>query len=258
MKTPSLFSLLLLCVLLSGCAKTSRSISHSGYQESGRYHGTDPAFDYRGELSEFDVLGISREQITSEEEIQRALSRVKPVKVRRESSILLIQSGAMAPDAPMVAGLSEHFTVVPFSGIPRTRPPTAGTAQTESYDPETYSKTLRLTAARGGCDLIVCYWGMLESESENLPTKTVSWVPVVNWLLPDEKQHMRIRLKVALVDIRTGDWSVFTPKSFEQARISISPRRGVVDQKQVEKLKKQAYGAAVAEMVKRHSELAAQ
>jgi len=258
MKTPKLFCLFLLCALLAGCAKTSRSISHSGYPGSGGYRGPDQAFDYRGEVSEFDVLGISREQITSEQEIQRALSRAKPVRARRDSSILLIQSGAPVPDAPMVAGLSEHFTVVPFTGIPRVRQSAAGAMQTESYDPETYSKSLRLTAARGGCDLIVCYWGMLESESENLPTKTVSWVPVVNWLLPDEKQHMRIRLKVALVDIRTGDWSVFSPKSFEQARISISPRRGVVDQRQVERLKKQAYEAAIAEMVKRHSDLASQ
>jgi hypothetical protein len=31
-------------------------------------------------------------------------------------------------------------------------------------------------AARGGTDLILCYWGMLESKSERLPTKTVfSW-----------------------------------------------------------------------------------
>lgn len=256
MKTTKMFILLSLCALLAGCAKTGRSISHSGFPGSHCYTGTDGAFEYRGELSEFDVLGISREQITSEAEIQRALSHAKPVRLHRGSSILLIQSGALVPDAPMVSSLSQHFTVVPFTGIPRVRQTTAGTVQTESYDPETYSKSLRLTAARGGCDLIVCYWGMLESESENLPTKTVSWVPVVNWLLPDEKQHMRIRLKVALVDIRTGDWSVFSPKSFEQARISISPRRGVVDQKQVERLKKLAYEAAIAEMVKRQSDLA--
>lgn len=66
----------------------------------------------------------------------------------------------------------------------------------------------------------------------------------------------RIRLKVALIDIRTGDWSVFSPKSFEQARFAISPRRGAVDQKQVERLKKHAYEAAVAEMVAKHSEVA--
>jgi hypothetical protein len=143
--------------------------------------------------------------------------------------------------------------VVPFSGIPEAVSIPSGIYQTGSADPEGYSKLLRMAAARGGCDFIVCYWGMLESDNEHLPTKTVSWVPVVNWLVPDEKQRMRIRLKVAVIDTASGSWSVFSPSEFEQARITISPRRGVVDQKQVETLKKQAYEAAVSELIRRHT-----
>lgn len=94
---------------------------------------------------------------------------------------------------------------------------------------------------------------MLESENDRLPTKTVSWVPLVNWLMPDEKQHMRIQLKVALVDVRSGNWSVLSPKSFDDARITTSPRRGAVDQKQVERLKKLAYEASVAELVQHYN-----
>ena len=123
--------------------------------------------------------------------------------------------------------------------------------QTESSDPESYSRSLRLTAARGGTDFIVCYWGMLESESDHLATKTVSWVPFVKWVTPDEKQHMRIQMKVALVDVRTGDWSVFSSKAFDDARISTSPGRAAADQKQVEHLKKLAYEESVAELVQR-------
>jgi hypothetical protein len=156
----------------------------------------------------------------------------------------------------MVTALSRHFSVVPFSGVPTARKTSAGVVQTESPDPESYSKSLRLTAARGGTDLVLCYWGMLESESERLPTKTVSWVPLVHWVVPDEKQHMRIRLKVALVDVRSGNWSVFSPKPFADARLSTGPGRGAVDQKQVERLKQLAYEAAVAELVQAHSELA--
>ena len=103
---------------------------------------------------------------------------------------------------------------------------------------------------------MLCYWGMLESESERLPTKTVSWVPIVHWIVPDEKQHMRIRLKVAHVDVRSGNWSVFSPKPFADARISTAPRRGAVDQKQVERLKQSAYEAAVAELVQSYSQVA--
>jgi hypothetical protein len=263
MKYWKVHSLILACVICAGCAKTARSISHSGYAKPGSYcHPapadglSDPAFQYRGELSEFDVLGISRSDITSEAEIRRTLDTAKPVKLRPGSSILLIQSGALFPDGPMVTALSKHFSVVPFSGVPAVRRTSASGVQTESADPETSSKSLRLTAARGGTDLVLCYWSMLESESERLPTKTVSWVPIVHWVVPDEKQHMRIRLKVALLDVRSGNWSVFSPKPFTDARLATSPRRGAVDQKQVERLKQLAYEAAVAELVQAHSELA--
>lgn len=54
---------------------------------------------------------------------------------------------------------------------------------------------------------------------------------------------MRIRLKVALLDVRTGNWSGFSPKPFAEARLTTSPGRGAVDQKQVEHLKQLAYEA---------------
>jgi hypothetical protein len=257
MKNWKFYPLVLACTLLVGCHHQARSISHSGYPQPNAYYGnahgdgvSDPAFEYRGELSEFDILGIPRSEITSESDIRRALEDSRAVKLQPGSSILLIQSGALFPDGPMVTELSKHFRVVPFSGVPAVRKTGTGILQTESSDPEIYSKSLRLTAARGGTDFIVCYWGMLESENERLPTKTVSWVPVIHWLVPDEKQHMRIRLKVALVDVRSGSWSVFSPKPFDDARITTSPRRGAVDQKQVERLKKLAYEASVTELVR--------
>ena len=259
MKRYTFGSLILACALVAGCAKTTRSISHSGYPseasrafysgDSARAAVSDPAFEYRGELSEYDVLGVPRGEVASEADIQRAIEAAKQVKLRPGSSILLIQSGALFPDGPMVTELSKHFRVVPFSGVPSVRRTNSGALRTDSSDPENYSKSLRLTAARGGTDSIVCYWGMLESESDRLPTKTVSWVPMVNWLMPDEKQHMRIQLKVAVVDVRSGNWSVFSPKAFDDARITTSPRRGAVDQKQVERLKRLAYEASAIELV---------
>ena len=246
------------CVLLLGCQRMVRPISNSGYVEKGANHGraqhpSDAAFQYRGELSEFDVLGITSGAIASENEIRRALEYAKRVKLHSDSSLLLIQSGAAFPDGGMVTELSKHFQVVPFCGIPSARPdPT----QTDGFRPESYSRQLRLAAAKGGNDTIVCYWGILESETENLATKTVSWMPVVNWMLPDAKQHMRIRLKVALIDVRTGNWSVFSPKPFEEANISRSPRRGAVDQMQVERLKSQAYAASSKDLVRLYSDVA--
>ena len=262
MKNKTPYLLILTCALLAGCATKTVSISHSDYrQPSSGYgslpnpNGSDPAFDYQGELSEFDVLGITRSQVTSDDEIRRALDGSKRLKLRAGSSVLLIQSGAMFPDGPMITELGKQFAVVPFSGIPPYRRTFHG-VQTGSLDPESYSKSLRLAAARGGNDAIVCYWGILESATEKLATRTVSWVPGFNWLLPDEKQHMRIRLKVALVDVRTGDWAIFSPKPFDDNSLSISPRRAATDQKLVERLKQKAYEASAKDLLERYSDLA--
>ena len=250
------------CAFIAGCATKARSISNSNAIDAPSNHGyrsgatdSDPAFEYQGELSEFDVLGLSRSQFATEDEIRRTLDGAKKLKLRPNSSVLLIQSGAMFPDGPMVTELGKHFSVVPFSGVPPYRRSWRG-VQTESLDPESYSKSLRLAAAHGGNEFIVCYWGVLESAREKLATKTVSWVPGFNWMLPDEKQHMRIRLKVALVDVRTGDWAIFSPKPFEDDHLSISPRRAVTDQKLVESLKHKAYESAARDLVEKYSELA--
>src|SRR6266487_2742926 len=109
------------CALLAGCTST-RSISNSDYREAGPGSHTapaghsDPAFAYRGELSEFDLLGVVRDQSASEEDIQNALDKARPIRLKPHTTILLIQSGAMFPDGRMVAEMSKHFTVVPFSG----------------------------------------------------------------------------------------------------------------------------------------------
>ncbi len=249
-------------LLFAGCAST-RSISNSGYREpdggwrrAAGANVSDPGFAYHGELSEFDVLGIIRGNRASEADIQQALAGARQFRLKPGSSVLLIQSGAMFPDGPMVAALSSHFRVVPFSGVPPASRRKAD-SQFERADADSFAKSLRLAAARGGCDTILCYWGILESENAKLATKTVSWVPVVNWLVPDENQHMRLRLKLALIDVRTGDWAVLSPTPVEASKLSTSPRRGVADQKLVERLKGEAYAAGAQELLRQYSALAA-
>ncbi len=242
----------LLTLLFAGCA-TKRSISDSGYREenTGRTHpaAVDPAFRYRGELSEFDLLGITHDQFTTEEQIRDALDAAKKVELHPSSSILLIQSGAAIPDGAMTTSLSKHFAVVPFSGIP------GGLGRVDeqngSYERESFARALRLAAARGKNDIILCFWGTLESANQNLTTHTVSWVPVVGWMLPDKREHMRILLKMALIDVRTGNWTLFSPEPFQETRLSTTVNRETADQKLVERLKSEAYSASAEELVKR-------
>jgi hypothetical protein len=242
MKTHFTFgSLILIAALLaSGCAQ-KRSISNSSYVENQGYWcppGRTGDYAYRGELSEFDVLGIEMSNNATDEQIARMLDASGRVSVRKGSSVLLIQSGAMQPDQPMVAALEKQFVIVPFCGQPGAKS-AAG-----------YSRSLRLAAAQAGCETVICYWGSLESASKGNETKAVSWVPLAGWILPDESQQMRIHLKVALVDVRSGRWTMLSSQAFEDRAHSNRLNREASDQKQVEKLKQLAYASAAADVVK--------
>ena len=103
----------LLLATVMGCRST-RSISNSAppdaYGYAPRGTSTDPGFEYRGELNEFDVLGVDRSQAASEEEIGRALAQAARVELKPGSRVLLVQSGAVFPDGPMVSEM-ENITL---------------------------------------------------------------------------------------------------------------------------------------------------
>jgi hypothetical protein len=224
-------------VLFAGC--TTRSISNSGYGGGGHYYyGNNGDPFYRGELNEFDLLGIVPKESISEDQIGKALDTSARVRLRKGSSVLLIQSGAMQPDKPMLDAMEKHFSVVPFTGQP-------GTTNSAGY-----ARALRLAAAQAGCETMICYWGTLESASKGNEAKTVSWVPVAGWVLPDESQQMRIRLKLALVDVRSGHWAMCSSQTFDDRAHSTRINRGASDQKQVQKLKELGYASAAEDLVK--------
>ncbi len=236
-----------LMVMTGGCA--TRSISDSGFPDDRYGSPKKTAHAYQGELDEFQILGINPANVVSEKDIAAALESKKKISLRKGDALLLIQSGAPIPDAEMSAALGKHFTVGVFSGVPDEK----GLGSKEAGDVENRSRMLRLAAARGGYETIVCYWGNLETSKKGLATKTVSWVPVVGWAVPDETQQMRIRLKVALVDVRTGAWSTFSPPPFEESATSGHFGREGSDQSQVATLKANAYAAAAEDLLKRYS-----
>jgi hypothetical protein len=103
-------------LLLAACG--TRSISNSGYEGRG-----NPM--YRGELSEYDVLGVDRTGGFSEADIQKAMVQKQPIAVRKGSAILLVQSGAELADPEMISALEKYYTVASFSGVPLNAGPAA-------------------------------------------------------------------------------------------------------------------------------------
>ncbi len=138
-------SILLAVLAIQGCGV--RSISDSGYQaEAGRLRQAGHSL-YKGELTEFEVLGVNPTASVSQEEIQHALENRQQFSLPKGSSVMLIQSGAIMPDYGMVQALETHYRVVAFSGIP------AGQGDTS------HAAALRLAAARGNC---AKYWSIGE------------------------------------------------------------------------------------------------
>lgn len=235
----TLVFILVLTVAISAC--TTRSISNSGYN-SGRYHENDNPL-YKGELSEFDVLGIDAGQEISDHKIAEALhTSTDRIAMRKGDAILLIQSGAMIPDGEMIKNLEKYFSVSIFTGVP----------EREKTNNASYSAALRYAAAKSGIEKIIVYWGILESGTKNLATKTISWVPIVGWAVPDETQEVRIRLKVAVIDVKTGRWQTFVPQTFEDNATSALIIRKQSDQEQVAFLKFKAYQGAVETLLSRY------
>lgn len=225
---------------LTGCA--TRSISDSGYRSETGYRSQVSANPfYKGELSEFQILGINPETKVTQEEINLAFESKRRLTLPKGSAIMLIQSGAMIPDEPMVKALEKYYNVSVFSGVPLAQ------------GNNDYAMTLRLPAAKGGFEKIVTYWGLLETAQKGLATKAVSWVPFVGSVIPDEGQVMRIRLKVAIVDVRSGQWDMFSPEPFQDTSTSARYSRESSDQGQVASLKTKAYETAAEDLMKRYS-----
>lgn len=78
-------------------------------------------------------------------------------------------------------------------------------------------------------------------------------MPFVGGVIPDESQEMRIRLKVAIIDVKSGQWDIFTPEPFHDAITSAHYMRESSDQGQVFMLKAKAYEATVEDVIKRYS-----
>jgi len=220
----------LACILLVLTACATRSISDSGYREPG--HGApNPA--YHGELSEYEVLGIDPAGRYSDADIQKAMVERRPLSVKKGSGILLVQSGADMADPEMIQAMEKYYTVASFSGVPQ---------QGKSASP--YSELFRFAAAKGGYDTVIVYWGVLESATQGLGGKAISWLPVIGGVVPDENQQMRIRLMMAVIDTRTGRWESFSPEPFADEAMSNQHGRAASDQRQVQALKGKAYKAA--------------
>ncbi len=228
--------LLLGMLVLSGCATSS--ISDTGYsspQESLRNSNYYIESGTR-ELDEQAVLGVAEVGNIDEALIRKSLKKSENVSIPKGSSILLIQSGAEYPDNEIVQAMSQFWDVNILSGDSR------------DYDKKGLHHKLRYMAATAGNRHVVVMWGIVETAEQKLATKNISWVPLVGWSLPDEQTKIRIGLKIAIIDVETGNWRMFNPKSQEDEFFSSIMNRAGEDQEKVIDLKKVVYHQSAKEL----------
>jgi hypothetical protein len=191
------------------------------------------------ELSDADVVGSAVKKAPSDEDIRKALDHARAVDLKLGETVLVLQSGQSVPDGRMIEELNKHYRAVPFSGIRSDW--TSHWENTEDY----YPKSLRYAAAKAGAQKILCFWGALEVARHDLSTKTITWLPVVDIFVPDQKDNVRVHLKVALVDVRTGDWTVFRTEPLQSEVVSTGWGREHLDTPEVRQLKEKSYLVAV-------------
>jgi hypothetical protein len=234
--------LLIFAGALVGCS--TRSISNSDYSadtDRGYAQRNNPF--YKGELSEFDVIGVNPNTVVTEEEIARAAQSKDPISIPKGTTVMLVQSGAMIPDEEMLKSMEKYYGISVFTGVPMS----------DGNSSATYSHALRLAAAKAGAKKLIVYWGLLETGRENRTTKAISWFPFIGGVIPDETQRMRIRIKVAIVDVKSGQWEMFSPEPADDVASSGSYSRVSSDQAQVAALKGKAYRAIADDLVKRYA-----
>ncbi|MGL4858661.1 MAG: hypothetical protein ACRC5A_02790, partial [Enterobacteriaceae bacterium] len=217
--------------------------------------GNDNRF-YRGELTDREVFGSSLTQKIDQQQIEQALSENQQrLTLKAGERVMLIQSGAQIPDPEMEAALNRYYQVVPYTGVPASRCRAGYSCNeldraSDDAQQDNYSKVLRLTAARGGIEKILVYWGTLETGQQDLTTKKISWVPIVGNVIPDESQLMRIVLRIGLIDVKSGQWQTIMVQPFDSNVISSESNRLSKTRTQVEELKDKAYLQAATEINK--------
>jgi hypothetical protein len=191
------------------------------------------------QLKENDVLGLKASDKITDREISRILDETRTLSLKHASTVLVVQSGARHPDKEMSDALSPDFTVIPYTGVP---------SELCSKNEEV-SKALRLAAAHSKAETILVYWGQLELKRDEMPTGIVSWVPVVDFMVPDEYQKMRMSLKVALIDVRTGQWATFRTEPIEDEMLTTRYAREHEQKWPMQGVKQRLYQASVRQLM---------
>lgn len=237
-------------LFLSGCANKSASIDALKSQNSRVVQESNP------QLTDQDVFGneLTLSSIT-EEDIQNAVTDAKGAfTIPLQSPIILIQSGSKAPDALMQQEMKKFYQISTFSGIPVVKRKVKNKNDDGSVDDEVnYMQALRYIAAKGRQKAIIVYWSTLEIGKLNTETKSVQWETWNSKNVPSGDYSLRYLTRVALTDVASGEWSIYSPSNVEMRNIHKELTSTDSSIKIIDELKQNTYEWISKDLANRYS-----
>lgn len=242
--------------LLAGCARIPLETKNPGYISLKK--------DFPNQLTNRDIFDDELEQEITEDDIQQAVETASEgFSLPLSSRIILVQSGEVVPDIDMQNKMRKYYQISIYSGLPKAKsPPVVAKNKDKDDTPpvvqNNYMRTLRLVAAKGQQRTVVVYWGILQMGVIDEKSRRLVWMPYQSGKIPDRTTSMRYLLRFTLVDVATGNWSMYSPSTTEvsyERQPNPNMENVVGDIAQIEALKQAAYESAARELSEYYEKL---
>ena len=211
---------------LSSCATTSLS------DPNGRGHGSD--------LNLYELTGQSATRQVTEADIAAARSgggRAGSLPPRG-ARVLLVQSGAHQPDQELQNAFRPYCQPVLWNGRSESSPQEE---DGEKRVAASAGRRLRLVAAQQGCSHVIVIFGEIQSDSRNLPTAAVSWLPVVSSIVPSQHSGTRLLAQAIILETASARYTTVTAAPRESSGITTEDGGDNINSRRALKLKAAAY-----------------
>ncbi|RJT23739.1 hypothetical protein [Buttiauxella izardii] len=197
------------CLTLSGCNQQGKFIDTQKSTYKSR-----PAVSTQ--LTEQELFGWDPTAEITEEDIQDAIAQAEEeISIPRGASLILVQSGEKNPDADMQKELEKYYKVATFSGIPPSKRSHAN--KEPSAIANSYALTLRYLGAKGRQSTVIVYWPTLQMGKFDKEANAVVWQDYQPGSNNDQISSLRYLTRYAVIDVKTGNWEMYSPTSIETA-----------------------------------------
>jgi len=197
------------CLSLTGCGQQGKFID----AQKSTYK---PRTVVSPQLTEQELFGWDPSAEITEEDIQDAIAQAEEeISIPRNASIILVQSGEKTPDTDMQKELEKYYKVATFSGIPPSKKITAN--KEPSTVANSYILTLRYYGARGKQSTVIVYWPTLQMGIFDKQANSVIWQDYQPPGKNIQISSLRYVTRYAVIDVKTGNWEMFSPTSIETA-----------------------------------------